>query len=97
MWPDFHRYLEQEWPEIRAAGRDNFVWKHRVLPFGIPIACFGVIWFYYLSGFGPSAIITRQGASLAYYTVGVTVIVVYVYARVECADRERRYLESQGK
>jgi bacteriorhodopsin len=94
MWPGIRFYLEHEWLAIRTRGRHRFVWKQRVLPYGIPISLFGVMWFFYLSGLGPGAIVTREGASLAYYVIGITAVVIYVYARVEWAERERRYVES---
>jgi hypothetical protein len=97
VWEGFRDYLEQEWPVIRAEGRGRFVWRHRVLPFGIPIGCFGIVWFFYLDGLGPAALLTREGASLAYYVMGVTVVVIYIYARIEWAERERHYFDSSHK
>lgn len=89
----FDGYLEAEWPRIRKLGRSRFVWRHRVLPFGIPIGLFAVLWILQKDGVSSSDLLTARALALAYFAIAVVTVTAYVFARIEWSEREERFLK----
>jgi hypothetical protein len=80
-----------DWPRLRRAGRERYVWFHHTLPFGAPMGLFLVIWVFADLGYSPKQLLTIRGAALAYFILGISLAVAYVIGRFEWAKRERKY------
>jgi hypothetical protein len=50
-----------------------------------------LVWFFDLLGLGIRDLLTKQEIALAYYVLGVTLLITYVFARIEWAQREEEY------
>jgi hypothetical protein len=94
MDPEDH--LRAEWPEVRRRGRSRFIWRERVLLFGLPIGVFDTWWSFHTLGWGLAELITLRGVSLAYFVLAVSAGAAALYARAEWDDRERRYHHDRG-
>ena len=92
--PDW--FDRQDWVELRKKGRQHFVWRYRVLPFGVPMGAVSVLWAFDLLGLGARDIFTRQGLALTYYCMGVYLVVTYILAQIEWVQREEKF-DQRGK
>jgi hypothetical protein len=86
-------FRQQDWPELRKSGREHFVWRHRILPYGVPMGLAAVAWWFDRFGLGARDILTRQGISLTYSVMGVDLLVTYVLARIEWVQREEKFAD----
>lgn len=89
----FDNYLEAEWPQIRKGGRSRFVWRHRVLPFGVPGGFFAILWILRRDGVSMSELLTGRALWLAYFAMAVMIVTAYVFARIEWSEREDKHLK----
>lgn len=93
----FSSFLEAEWPEIRKRCRSRFVWRNRVLPLGLPLGLWGVLWLAEMDGLSVGDLLTVRGAALAYSAMAVMIASTYYLARVEWAEREEKYLKRNNQ
>jgi hypothetical protein len=91
------RFLEAEWPELRALGRERFVWLHRVLPIGIPLGAFMTIWSYRELGYSFRHLLTPMGAALAYLSFVIAIGITYFSGRLEWDQREEKYQKAHDR
>ena len=87
----FQHYLEAEWPELRKLGRESFIWRQRVLPFGLPIALGLIVWVYSELGYRVPDLLRFHGAAVAYLILTIGLGLAYASARLEWNEREAKY------
>jgi hypothetical protein len=90
------RFLLTEWPAVRKRGREHFVWRHRVLPIGLPTAAIVAAWAFWELGFSARDLMRIEGIALAYISLIFGAGIFYFFARLEWNERERKYRKNRG-
>lgn len=89
----FGHFLAEEWKELRTLGRDRFVWRERVLTFGVPL---GVALATVQLFDRAEPLSFRTVLISAFYVLG-SALFTYIEARLEWKRRESEYQESRSR
>lgn len=93
----FDKYLEAEWPKIRKEGAKHSFGSIVFFLFGLSTGLFLVAFLFYMEDLEPEDLLTRRGAGIAYFAMGVVLVTAYVQGRWEWTEREERYKKTKGE
>jgi hypothetical protein len=82
---------EHVWRSVEKQGRNRFIWKHRVLPFGIPITLLLIALEFLELAAGWRDLLYGRWSAVVYLTLLLGVAITYVIAMVEWDDHKRKY------
>lgn len=86
-------YLDADWVETRRLGKNHFVWREIVLPFGTMGFVFGVGSMMFLLDYSFHDLFTMRGAILVGMVSVVSLLVTYHEGVMEWNARERSFHE----
>ena len=85
---------EHVWRTVEKEGRDRFIWKRRVLPFGIPITLLMIAWEFLELQTDWRDLLYGRRAAVVYLTAFLGIAVTYVIAMVEWDEHKSKYDKS---
>lgn len=85
---------EHVWRSVEKEGRQSFIWKHRLLPFGIPGIVVLVVWAFWELQLGWSGLLHAKGLAVIYLTSLAVIGIGYFDAVNGCAQAKVRCEEA---
>ena len=82
---------EHLWRSVEKGGRERFVWKHRVLPFGVPMTLLMIIWGLLQIHVGWKDLLQGKGVGFIYLATLIGLGIAYGAARLEWEDHKKKY------
>ena len=87
----FDQVRRAEWERVRRRGRESYIWRQHVLPFGLPFGLWMTYERFEKLGWEWDALRSRPGAATAYVAVIGSMLFAYGWGFLAWRRRVKRY------